>query len=100
MATERSGIRRTPMILHLEGDVLTLTVDGVEVLSRGQGQAPVRPCGSFFDDTPELDTLAALQGVFPVTRFEDLIGEFWPEGESADDFIAAVRQWRREGTGA
>ena len=41
--------------------------------------------------------LAAEQGVRPVERFEDLLGDFWPEDETADDFIAAVREWRREG---
>jgi hypothetical protein len=40
--------------------------------------------------------LAEQQGVKPVERFEDLLGDFWPEDESIDDFIAAVRQWRAE----
>jgi hypothetical protein len=32
----------------------------------------------------------------PVQRLEDLWGDFWPEDESVDDFISAVRRWRRE----
>jgi hypothetical protein len=32
----------------------------------------------------------------PVQRLESLWGDFWPEDESVDDFIATVRQWRRE----
>ena len=36
------------------------------------------------------------QGLKPVERFEDLLGDFWPEDESIDEFIATVRQWRRE----
>lgn len=32
----------------------------------------------------------------PLQRLEDLWGDFWPEGESVDDFIAAVRTWRQE----
>ncbi len=47
--------------------------------------------------TPDLATLAAQQGVSPVTNFDDLLGDFWPEDETADEFIAAVRQWRRDG---
>ncbi len=31
-----------------------------------------------------------------VHRLEDLWGDFWPEEESVDDFIHAVRRWRRE----
>ncbi|HSH01653.1 MAG TPA: hypothetical protein VLL52_03980 [Anaerolineae bacterium] len=30
----------------------------------------------------------------PVVRLEDLFGDFWPEDESIDEFIATVRQWR------
>ena len=52
-----------------------------------------------FRAQPSVDwrTLAARQGVKPIERFDDLIGDFWPEDESADDLIAAVREWRREG---
>lgn len=35
-------------------------------------------------------------GCKPVQRLEDLWGDFWPEDESVDDFISAVRRWRRE----
>ncbi len=35
----------------------------------------------------------------PVQRLEDLWGDFWPEDESVDDFISAVRRWRREDVG-
>ena len=53
---------------------------------------------AFFAQPPkDLATLAAEQGVRPVTDFDGLLGDFWPEQESADEFIAAVREWRREG---
>ncbi|MBT3269020.1 hypothetical protein HN371_17870 [Candidatus Poribacteria bacterium] len=45
----------------------------------------------------DLDTLAREQGVGPVVNFDDLLGDFWPEDETADEFIATVRRWRREG---
>jgi hypothetical protein len=52
----------------------------------------------FFSQPPlDLEALAAQQGVRPVTNLDDLFGDFWPEDESVDEFIAAVRQWRREG---
>lgn len=42
--------------------------------------------------------LAEEQGVKPLT-LDDLeaMRGVWPEDESIDDFIAAVRQWRSEG---
>jgi hypothetical protein len=34
--------------------------------------------------------------VKPVRHLEDLWGDFWPADEPVDDFIDAVRRWRRE----
>jgi hypothetical protein len=50
-----------------------------------------------FFASPTVEELAARQGVTPVIDPDDLLGDFWPEDERADDFIAAVRRWRREG---
>jgi hypothetical protein len=49
------------------------------------------------EDKTDLDVLAAQQGVSAVNEFDNLLGNFWPEDESADQFIAAFREWRREG---
>ena len=62
---------------------------------RGRG---LEPTLTFHSSQADLDQLIAAQGVKPVARFEDLLGDFWPEEESADEFIAAVRKWRREGS--
>lgn len=43
-----------------------------------------------------VEALAAEQGVGPAEDFDKLLGDFWPEDETADEFIAAVRRWRRE----
>ena len=48
-------------------------------------------------ETPDLLTLAREQGVLPISNFDDLLGDFWPEDESADEFVETVRMWRREG---
>jgi hypothetical protein len=38
------------------------------------------------------------QWIKPLTRVDlEAMGGVWPEDESIDDFIAAVRQWRSEG---
>jgi hypothetical protein len=47
--------------------------------------------GRTFWDLPTLDELAEEQGIEPVARIEDLAGGFWPEDESIDDFLAAIR---------
>jgi hypothetical protein len=44
----------------------------------------------------ELDALARAQGVPLVIDVDDLVGVFWPDDESCDEFIAAVRELRRE----
>lgn len=49
-----------------------------------------------FDALPDLDALAEAQGITPVTDFEDLLGDSWPEGESVEDFIAAAKEGRHE----
>jgi len=41
--------------------------------------------------------LAAEQGVQPFVTVDDLRADFWPESEPVDDFVAAVRECRRNG---
>lgn len=46
----------------------------------------------------DLDALAARQGVRPIEDPAEMRADFWPEDETADEFIATVRRWRREGS--
>ncbi len=79
-------------------DEETPTTGSELFLSIDRTEQPVVSGHDFFRTPPkDLATLAAEQGVQPVTNFDDLLGDFWPEDETADDFIAAVRNWRREG---
>ena len=79
-----------------DGDHLhLLRVEDVEVLERSmETPRPAEAAASFFDARTSLDVLAAQQNVRPVEDFEKLLGDFWPDDESADDFVAAVREWR------
>jgi hypothetical protein len=46
---------------------------------------------------PSIEELVAEQGTrFPADPAE-LLGDFWPEGESIDDFLRALREWRGHG---
>ena len=49
-----------------------------------------------FDALPDLDTLAAVQGVQPIENIDDLVVDFWPEDESVEDFIDAAMEGRHE----
>jgi hypothetical protein len=47
----------------------------------------------------KLQKLAAERGVKPLTSDELLaLGDLWPEDESVDDFLAALREQRRDRT--
>jgi len=43
---------------------------------------------------PSFDELMAQQGTGPITDVSSLHGDFWPEEEDVEDFIAAYREWR------
>jgi hypothetical protein len=45
-------------------------------------------------DSPTIAELAAEQGVKPIEDIDELVGDFWPEEESADEFLATLRAWR------
>ena len=44
----------------------------------------------------QLEKLAIEQGVQPITEFDSLRADFWPEEESVDDFVRTVRERRRD----
>jgi hypothetical protein len=52
---------------------------------------------SGFWRSKSVEELAAEQGVKPIENVDDLSGDFWPADESADEFLAWLRQLRQEG---
>ena len=52
---------------------------------------------TFWNRKTTLADLIAKQGSKPITNIDDLKADFWPEGESIDEFIDTVRCWRSEG---
>jgi hypothetical protein len=74
------------------------TSGSVEVDLRSRMRGRVVWGKDFFEQVqPDLETLAAQQGVGPVANFDDLLGDFWPDDESVDEFLTTIRAWRREG---
>lgn len=43
-----------------------------------------------------LEELAAQQGVNPIFDPSKLGGNFWPEDEDMDEFLATLRMWRQD----
>jgi hypothetical protein len=81
-----------------EGEILSLKIGDIEVLDRDMEAEEIGEKGAvFFESKTDLESLAAQQGVSAVSDFDSLLGDFWPEEESADQFIASVREWHREG---
>jgi hypothetical protein len=59
----------------------------------------VQPIGSPRTErsaSPSFAELAAQQSVTPIDDFEILLGTQAPEDESAEEFSARLREWRRE----
>ena len=41
-----------------------------------------------------LEAWAELQGIQPIQNLEELKGDFWPEDENVDEFLAARKRWQ------
>jgi hypothetical protein len=46
------------------------------------------------DGHPSIEELKLTQGTIPTVDARELRGDFWPEEENIDDFLAALRGWR------
>ena len=67
----------------------------VETLSDLEHVLPSTASVSDFWEGVDVRALAQSQGVQPVSDFDALLGG-WPEDESVDDFILAIRAQRRQ----
>ena len=47
-----------------------------------------------FNATPTVDELIAQQGKGPIKGPKILLGDFWPEDEPVEQFLAALDEWR------
>ena len=45
----------------------------------------------FHDTSTDLEQLTA--GIAPITDLSELRADFWPEDETVDDVLLALRQW-------
>jgi predicted DNA-binding protein len=83
VAAERQGQSVTDYARHVLEEAVWEAEDPYRGIRRG---------------TPEeLQQLFDSQGVKPITDINQLKGDFWPEDESVDDFMAARKEWDKEG---
>jgi hypothetical protein len=66
------------------------------------GDRSVARVEALFADLPratpeEVQAFLKAEGAQPIEHFEELLGDFWPEGESVDEFLEARRRWQWEG---
>lgn len=47
-----------------------------------------------FDASPSVDDVIAQQGKGPISDPTVLLGDFWPEDEPIEEFLAALHKWR------
>jgi hypothetical protein len=82
-----------------EGEILSLKIIEIEVLDQDveAERSEVERGTISFESRIDIEVLASQQSVTAVSEFDKLLGDFWPEEESADQFIGTVREWRREG---
>jgi len=55
-----------------------------------------RPAGVSYSPSghPSIEQLMAEQGTGPITDVSVLHGDFWPEEESIEGFLATLHEWR------
>jgi hypothetical protein len=58
-------------------------------VANDSGELPYTAAGH-----PSIEELMREQGTAPIRDTAMLRGEFWPEEESIEDFLAALHEWR------
>jgi len=85
-------------IVSENGDIRRFSIAYLYVLGghEPEKEGPASGAHSPFHSGLDIDELAKLQSVQPVYDFDAMLGDFWPEDQSVDDFIAAIRRLREE----
>jgi hypothetical protein len=61
-----------------------------------EGQPDCRPAAVPYSASGHrsIEQLMEEQGTGPITDVSVLHGDFWPEKESVEEFVATIREWR------
>ena len=49
---------------------------------------------SRWEGHPSVEELMAAQGTGPITDVSTLLGDFWPEEETIEEFLETLHEWR------
>lgn len=83
---------------ELEGAVRSLRIQDVEVLDDERHDGVMGPPVARFDaERPSLESLGGEGLARSIAELSSLAEGIWPDEEDVDEFIRAVRKWRREG---
>lgn len=95
LAAMTRRVRLVGQTFEINHEIKSFRIEDIEILDTEQfaGGQEFHP---FFDNQIDLDALAAEQDVPSSVSFDDLKADFWPDDEKKDEFIDAVRSWRRE----
>jgi len=85
--TEEAGLEDARMALQ------SIPEDGGSEVANGAEVPEGTPRS--FDSRLGLEALASEQGVERADDFDALLGDFWSANEDADEFVTALRTWRR-----
>jgi hypothetical protein len=95
LAAMTRSVRLVGETSEVNNEIKSFKIEDIEILDTEQF-ASGQEFHPFFDSQIDLDVLAAEQGVPAITKFSQLRADFWPKDESVDEFLDAVRIWRRE----
>jgi hypothetical protein len=83
---------------EINGQIQTLQIEDIEIIDGNEDlESKFEGEYTFFEAETNLESLAESQQVEKIKDFSQLLGDFWPEDESLDQFIEKVREWRYEG---
>ena len=74
----------------VQNEIKEFKIADIEIVEFKSEMSSVLDSNDFFERKIDIDQLAEEQGVRACSSFENLLGNFWPEEETADDFLASV----------
>jgi hypothetical protein len=92
----RAALARSIRTNDASEHVQLIDVGDVRLLGGAGDDVPAPVAADSFYDHLSPEALAVSQRVTPVMDFDQLLGDFWPADETADDVIRAVKSWRRD----
>lgn len=95
LAAMTRHVRLVGETVEVNHEIKSFRIEDIDILDTEQFASGTE-FHPFFDSQIDLDALAVEQGVPTNVSLDELRGDFWPADEKEDEFLEAVRSWRRE----